>query len=403
MLKDILLLLKKEAGEEKTAEATFGFLSKLYDLSSSKGRFFLLKASKLSYFSALEERIYGLLSLEERELLNQNQSPPYTASEEESKEDLSGFECRNELDREYLAFIKEVNSKELSELMVQFQSRLFDLNKTYGGVVDVYAENFSRFHLWGEIKPKENNYRPLEKRIACIKNNWEDFLWLYQKLSDYQSKKVLMAILKNWVFLDTESLSRVKKGQDDYYDLDLIAEGRGKIFVDIGAYYGSASLEYIKTYGKQYKEIICYEPNEHAVRNLKENVKEFEHIQIRSVALASGDKEQFLYTSGDDPVMTHISSNRGTIPVRTKTLDSDVTEAIDIMNIDVNGYENQVLAGAENHIKNEHPYLIITLYHGFEDLVRIPRMIADMNPDYKFYLRYYGGDLIPTNFVLYAI
>ncbi|EXG83403.1 methyltransferase, FkbM family [Clostridium sp. ASBs410] len=403
VLKDILLLLKKEAGEENTADATFGFLSKLYDLSSSKGRFFLLKASKLSYFSALEERIYGLLSSEERELLNQNQSPPYSASEEVSKEDFSGFECRNELDREYLAFIKEVNSKELSELMVRFQSRLLDLNKTYGGVVDVYAENFSRFHLWGEIKPKENNYEPLEKRIVCIKNNWENFLWLYQKLSDYQSKKVLMAILKNWVFLDTESLSRVKKGQDDYYDLDLIAEGRGKIFVDIGAYYGSASLEYIKTYGKQYKEIICYEPNEHAVRSLEENVKEFEHIQIRSVALASVDKEKFLCTSGDDPVMTHISSNRGTIPVRTKTLDSDVTVAIDIMNIDVNGYEDQVLAGAENHLKNDHPNLIIALYHGFEDLVRIPRMIADMNPDYKFYLRYYGGDLIPTNFVLYAI
>lgn len=403
LLKDILLLLKKEVGEEKTAEATFGFLSKLYDFSSLKGKFFLLKASKLSYFSALEERIYGLLSSEEKELLNQNQSPPYSDSEEENKGEFSGFECRNELDREYLALIKEVYYKELSELMARFQSKLLDLNKTYGGVVDVYAENFSRFHLWGDIKPKENDYRPLEKRIVCVKNNREDFLWLYQKLSDYQSKKVLMAILKNWIFLDTDRLSRVKKGQEDYYDLDLIAEGKGKIFLDIGAYYGSASLEYIKTYGKQYKEIICYEPNEHAVRNLEENVKEFEHIQIRPVALSSCDEEKFLYTSGDDPVMTHISSYRGTIPVKTKTLDSDVIEAIDILNIDVNGYESQVLAGAKNHIKNDHPNLIITLYHGFEDLVKIPRMVAELNPDYKIYLRYYGGDLIPTNFVLYAI
>jgi len=403
LLKDILLLLKKEAGEEKTAEATFGFLSKLYDLSSLKGRFFLLKASKLSYFSALEERIYGLLSSEEKELLNQNQSPPYSDSEEENKGEFSGFECRNELDREYLSLIKEVYYKELSELMARFQSKLLDLNKTYGGVVDVYAENFSRFHLWGDIKPKENDYRPLEKRIVCVKNNREDFLWLYQKLSDYQSKKVLMAILKNWIFLDTDRLSRVKKGQEDYYDLDLIAEGKGKIFLDIGAYYGSASLEYIKTYGKQYKEIICYEPNEHAVRNLEENVKEFEHIQIRPVALSSCDEEKFLYTSGDDPVMTHISSYRGTIPVKTKTLDSDVIEAIDILNIDVNGYEVEVLTGAKNHIKNDHSNLIITLHHSFEDLVKIPRMVAELNSDYKFYLRYYGGDLIPTNFVLYAI
>lgn len=403
VLIDILLLLKKEAGEEKTAEATFGFLSKLYDLSSSKGRLYLLKASKLSYFPALEERIYSLLSYEEKGLLNQNQSPPYSASEKENREVFPGFDCRNELDWEYLAFIKEVNSMESSDLMARFKSRLLDLNKSYGGVVDVYTENFSRFHLWGKIKPEANDYRPLERRIVCVKSNWEDFLWLYQKLSDYQSKKVLMAILKNWVFLDTDRLSRVKRGQDEYYDLDLITEGNGKIFVDIGAYYGSTSLEYIKTYGKQYKEIICYEPNEQAVKNLEENVKGFEHIQIRPIALASCDKEEFLYSNGDDPFMAYISSNRGTIPVRTNTLDSDVTEAIDILNIDVNGYEGQVLVGAENHIKNDHPNLIISLYHGFEDLVKLPRMIEEMNSDYKFYLRYYGGDLIPTNFVLYAV
>jgi FkbM family methyltransferase len=402
VIKEILLLLKNEPGEDKTAEATFGFLSKLYNFSSSKDKLFLLKASKLAYFSALEERVYGLLSQEEKELLNRNQSP-YFASEEESKEALPGFKCRNGLDLEYLAFIKEVDSKTLSELMAGVQSRLVNLNKNYGGVIGVFAANFARFPLWGEINPKENDYRPLERRISCVKNHQEDFLWLYQKLSDYQSKKVLMAVLMNWVFLDTDRLSRVKRGQADYYDLDLIPEGKGKVFVDAGAYYGGAGFGYIKAYGNQYKEIIFYEPNEAAVRKLEENVKGYDRIRICPVALGSGEEGKLLYINGDDPTTTHISSDKGIIPVRTRTLDSDVTEAIDILNIEVNGYESQVLAGAENHIKNDRPNLIITLHHGFEDLVKIPRMIEKINPDYKFYLRYYGGDLIPTNFVLYAI
>ncbi|GLC80430.1 FkbM family methyltransferase [Lacrimispora brassicae] len=403
VLKEILLLLKKEAGEEESAHATFGFLSKLYDLSSAKNRFFLLKVSKLSYFTALEGRIYGLLSSEEKELLNQNQSPLYSVLEEGDSEEFPDFECRNELDREYLAFIKEVGSKEIPELMDLFQSRLFNLNKTYGGVLDAYVENFSRFHLWGKIKPEEDDYKPLERRIVCVKNNSEDLLWLYQKLSDYQSKKVLTAILKNWIFLDTDRLSQVKKAQVDYYDLDLIPEGRGKVFVDVGAYFGDTSLNYIKAYGKDYREIICYEPNEASARKLEENLKGFENIRIRPIGLDSIWGKKFLYTSSDDPIMAHISSDKQIIPVSTATLDLDMTEIINILKIDVNGYERQVLAGAENHIKKESPNLIVALYHSFEEVIRIPQMVAEMNPDYKFYLRYCGGDLIPTNFVLYAI
>ena len=403
VIKEILLLLKKESGEEESAQATFGFLSKLYNLSSAKDRLFLLKSSKLAYFSALEDRIYGLLSLEERELLEQNQALLYSVSEEEVREEFPGFDCRNELDWEYLAFMKGVHSKEIPELMDSFKNKLFELNKAYGGVIDTYAENFSRFHLWGEIRPAEDNYRALERRIACVKNSWEDFLWLYQKLSDYQSKKILTAILKNWISLDTDRLSRIKKGQEDYYDLDLIPEGRGKVFVDAGAYFGNTSLNYIKTYGRDYREIICYEPNDSSARKLEENLKGFENIQIRPMGLDSVQGEKPFDASGDDPIMSHITSDKEAIPVRTVSLDLDVAEAIDILNIDVDGYESQVLMGAKGHINKNHPNLIIALYYDFEDIINIPRMIEAMNPDYKFYLRYYGGDLIPTNFMLYAV
>lgn len=403
VLKDILLLLKKEAGEEETAQATFGFLSKLYNLSSSKDRLFLLKVSKMAYFSVFEDRIYSLLSLEERELLEQNQASLYSASEEGSREKIPGFDCRNELDWEYLALIKEVHFREIDELLDSFKNNLFDLNKAYGGVIDTYAENFSRFQLWGGIKPAENDYRPLERRIDCVKNNWEDFLWLYQKLSDYQSKKVLTAILKNWISLDTDRLLRVKMGQDDFFDLDLIPEGTGKVFVDAGAYFGNTSLNYIKIYGKDYKEIICYEPNATSLKRLEENLKGFEKIRIRPMGLDSVQGEKFFNIIGDDPIMAHIVSAKEDGSIETVSLDLDVAEPIDLLNVDVNGYEAQVLMGAERHITKEHPNLMVALYYDFEDIIKLPRMIESMDPDYKFYLRYYGGDLIPTNFVLYAV
>ncbi len=69
VLKEILFLLKRESGEEKTASATFSFLSKLYDLSSFKNKAFLIKVSERVPFPTLNEKIYHLLSDEEREFV----------------------------------------------------------------------------------------------------------------------------------------------------------------------------------------------------------------------------------------------------------------------------------------------------------------------------------------------
>lgn len=69
ILKEILILLKREPGEEGTANATFGFLSKLYDLSVFKNKLFLIKVSEQVPFLALKEKVEALLSKEEREFV----------------------------------------------------------------------------------------------------------------------------------------------------------------------------------------------------------------------------------------------------------------------------------------------------------------------------------------------
>lgn len=66
VLKEILLLLKGESGEEETANATFGLLSKLYDLSTFKNKAFLIKVLEQISFPALEKKVAPLLSEEER-------------------------------------------------------------------------------------------------------------------------------------------------------------------------------------------------------------------------------------------------------------------------------------------------------------------------------------------------
>jgi glycosyltransferase involved in cell wall biosynthesis len=77
VLMGLLQLLGNGAGDEKTAEAILGFLSKLYDFSKAKDKLFLIRVCyKLSY-QALEQKVFALLSEEEKTFFNQNKQSIY--------------------------------------------------------------------------------------------------------------------------------------------------------------------------------------------------------------------------------------------------------------------------------------------------------------------------------------
>ena len=69
--------------------------------------------------------------------------------------------------------------------------------------------------------------------------------------------------------------------------------------------------------------------------------------------------------------------------------------------MDIEGSELKAIIGAREIIKKFHPTLAISVYHKPEDIVEIPQLIMDINPNYKFSLRHYSiGDF---DTVLYAI
>lgn len=83
-------------------------------------------------------------------------------------------------------------------------------------------------------------------------------------------------------------------------------------------------------------------------------------------------------------------------------LDDDLPDGFTFLKMDIEGAEYDALKGAERTIRKLHPKLAVCVYHGYDDLWRLPILIDNYNPDYKFYLRHNGGNLIPTEFVLLA-
>lgn len=85
------------------------------------------------------------------------------------------------------------------------------------------------------------------------------------------------------------------------------------------------------------------------------------------------------------------------------TLDDDIKEPISLIIADIEGFEQKAILGARKHILQDHPKLLISVYHNNEDLWKIPRMIHDISPDYQFYLRYKSSPIYPTEITLLAV
>lgn len=65
--------------------------------------------------------------------------------------------------------------------------------------------------------------------------------------------------------------------------------------------------------------------------------------------------------------------------------------------------KERALEGCRGKIRESHPKLALSAYHNHKDMWRLARIVDETDASYKFYLRYYGRALLPTEYVSYAI
>lgn len=306
----------------------------------------------------------------------------------------------NQIDLKFALLMNEIRS--LSEQELYHQIRL-----SFEQIPDATRNNmmnfFNQFLYWGSMDIEHNNFEEIELKVHELKEHVDDFEELYINLKDYRSKKLLNAILNNWVHYDFNTLSEViEKCYDDYFDLDLIPTCNEEVFVDLGAYTGDSTISFLRNYGDSYKKIYAYEITPETYQILVSNLKDYPNVVCYLKGV--GDTRSSLSvvnSSADASANTVFVSDNGTIPM--VTLDEDIGEKLTMIKADIEGFEQEALLGAINHIKNDHPKLLISVYHKNEDLWKIPKMIKEIDPTYKFYLRYHGGNVYPTEITLIAL
>ena len=264
------------------------------------------------------------------------------------------------------------------------------------------ADFFNQFLYWGRLDPANGVFEEIEWKQQALTEHMEDFIWVYERLDDYRSKKTLYAILNNWYCYDFATPAQARETLFESY-FDLVSCTSEEVVVDLGAYTGDTALSYLRNYGEDgYKKMYCYEITPSTFEILVRTLAPYRDIDCRLKGV--GDAEGVLHVRDHQ---TSASGNaldvQGGEAVAVTTLDADIREPVTLIKADIEGYEQKALLGARGHIVREHPKLLFSVYHNNEDLWKIPRMIHEMSPDYKFYLRFDGSPIYPTEITLFAL
>lgn len=262
---------------------------------------------------------------------------------------------------------------------------------------------FNQFGYWGYLDIDNNNYQEIELKAEELHRHIDDFLWFYNHLEDYRSKALFYAILNNWYKYDFLETTKTKEYlYDDYFDLDLVKCDKNEVIVDLGAYVGDSILSYLKNYGDDcYKKIFCYEITPENFDILKNNLVAYPNIEFKLKGISNKTGNMKINNNSTSSSANSLISDNGDIEVTT--LDEDIKDKITLIKSDIEGFEQKAIEGAKNHIINDHPKLLISVYHSNEDLWKIPKMIHELSSDYKFYLRFNSSPIYPTEITLIAI
>lgn len=187
-----------------------------------------------------------------------------------------------------------------------------------------------------------------------------------------------------------------------YFDLPYLLEKREEheVFIDGGCYDGANVIQFLKWAGNSRKTVYAFEPDRQNVEKCNIILKKVNGLTYYLIAKGLWTSSATLNFSSKANEASSFTQNGGTqIPVTS--LDEEVHERVTFVKLDIEGAEYEALKGAERIIRQYKPKLAISVYHKWEDIWELPKLILSFCSGYTFYLRHYS--LSSEETVLYAV
>lgn len=236
--------------------------------------------------------------------------------------------------------------------------------------------------------------------FSFVNEHADDYRQTANLLYDELSRECLLGYLNSKLTERMDFLLPCTEEKGDYFENMIYKVTDNEAYVDVGAYDGDTIKDFLRAADGKYEHIYAIEPETAAFCTMKEYVKERKLQDVTLFSCGTWDKETTLYFSEDAQVSGVVEDS--TISIYVNALDN-LLEGKRVSMIKVNFLDGvyETLMGAKKILKEQRPKLIIKV--GFDEwaLIRIPKLIQQLNSEYKLYLRY--ATAMPARLILFAI
>ena len=227
-----------------------------------------------------------------------------------------------------------------------------------------------------------------------------DAEWLRCRLADDVSRNTLESCLEARACADMTRFSQPCL-ENQYFPEDIPLPRRRIHYVDVGAYHGETIVALVAA-GFDLSQVTAFEPDRDNFKSLLQAVKDLPNaVRVYLYPCGLSDDHRFVRF---DPrgVASSLCPNAGEETAMLVALDQVMPGATPTyMKFDIEGGEAAALSGASDIIRRSRPALAIAVYHRPEDLWQLPRLVDDLLPGCRFYLRLHGHH--GFELVLYAV
>jgi FkbM family methyltransferase len=192
--------------------------------------------------------------------------------------------------------------------------------------------------------------------------------------------------------VDCVSLESYLFNKQYFYDSDgvRICPELNDVVIDGGACLGDTAIVFSNAVGPNGK-VYSFDPVFDHLEILKFNVSQFPNKNVFVMPYGLSDQNIACDPMRIDRYLPGFCSENQEVPLRSidHLLSSGEIADINFIKLDVEGFEMNVIRGANYAINILKPKLAISLYHKPNDIFEIPLYIRDKYPFYKQYLNHY--------------
>jgi FkbM family methyltransferase len=228
----------------------------------------------------------------------------------------------------------------------------------------------------------------IEPESAYLDDLWTSrfrYLGLAASLQDDLSRRVLAAVLRHRLTLQLEALQEVCAG-DQWFIPEVFRQDSRAVFVDGGAYDGDTAVDFLRRNGGPGEALELFEPSRRHAERAARRLEAFRQARVHRAGLgAQSGAATFASTEGMDGAF----ASSGDEEVDIVALDDVLGARASFIKLDVEGYEEAALSGAEQTIRASTPVLAVAAYHRAADLWRVPAWIAALGLGYRLFIRHH--------------